>query len=225
MCPSSSKSDIETIPYSLLAADSLSDSPFRLSESDDPDEQRLGWLGSSSIFLVRDSVSSMLSLLTSANHIAATQPDPYLSLLVGALGASIVGLLGGFAGASIQSRREHSRWVREQRIDAYRDFLRATEQMWPSQSPEQSVWRAFMDEMGSALGVLTIVGPDVVTTAASAHLDAVLDFGSVQRRRNGLEDGTPKPELQQQLIEQGARVTATRDFLVKAARQPLRIND
>ena len=45
--------------------------------------------------------------------------DPLLSLLVGALGASLIGLLGAW----IQARRDHRKWLREKRFDAYRAFL------------------------------------------------------------------------------------------------------
>jgi hypothetical protein len=41
--------------------------------------------------------------------------DPLLTLLVGALGAAALGLIGAW----IQARREHSKWRREQRLAAY----------------------------------------------------------------------------------------------------------
>jgi hypothetical protein len=45
--------------------------------------------------------------------------DPLLSLLVGAFGAAILGLIGAW----IQSRREHRKWLRERRYEAYRAFM------------------------------------------------------------------------------------------------------
>lgn len=45
--------------------------------------------------------------------------DPWISLLVGALGASLIGLLG----AAIQAAREHRKWLRERRFEAYRAFM------------------------------------------------------------------------------------------------------
>lgn len=45
--------------------------------------------------------------------------DPLLSLLVGAFGAALLGLIGAW----IQSRREHRKWLRERRYEAYRAFM------------------------------------------------------------------------------------------------------
>jgi hypothetical protein len=47
-----------------------------------------------------------------------------VSLLIGALGAAVIGVIGAAAGALIQSRREHKKWLREKRYDAYLDLLR-----------------------------------------------------------------------------------------------------
>jgi hypothetical protein len=44
---------------------------------------------------------------------------PLFSLLVGALGAAILGLVGAW----IQSRREHQKWLRERRYEAYKAFM------------------------------------------------------------------------------------------------------
>lgn len=41
----------------------------------------------------------------------------------------LLALLGGLLGAGIQGRREHSRWVREQRFEAYQRALRFIEHM------------------------------------------------------------------------------------------------
>lgn len=46
--------------------------------------------------------------------------DPtVLALISGASTAAVIGLLGAW----IQSRREHSKWLRERRFEAYRDFM------------------------------------------------------------------------------------------------------
>jgi len=147
--------------------------------------------------------------------------DPLVSLLVGAFGAALLGLFGAW----VQFGREHARWIREQRIDAYKTFLRVTEMMWPAQSPDRTVWRAHMDDMSAALGEVTLVGPDLVTTAAADYLDAVLGFASVQRKVNGVEDGKPRPRLEPHLRLLAARTNAARDALVTAARAPLKIRN
>jgi hypothetical protein len=50
--------------------------------------------------------------------------DPVVSLLVGALGATVVGGIGAFVGSWIQARRERARWVREMRANSYQRMLR-----------------------------------------------------------------------------------------------------
>lgn len=45
--------------------------------------------------------------------------DPTLQILLTVFGAALVTALAGFAGAWLQGRREHARWVRERRYDAY----------------------------------------------------------------------------------------------------------
>lgn len=55
-----------------------------------------------------------------ANDIVSNMTvDPLFSLLIGAFGASLVGLLG----AMVQSKREHTKWLRAQRLDAYGRFM------------------------------------------------------------------------------------------------------
>ena len=49
--------------------------------------------------------------------------DPLVALLVGAFGAAMLTVLGGLLGAWIQSIRDHRKWLRERRFEAYRDFM------------------------------------------------------------------------------------------------------
>jgi hypothetical protein len=154
---------------------------------------------------------------------AVATVDPLLYVLAGALGAAGLTAVAGFIGAWINSRRDHKRWEREQRLDAYRGFLRMTEQVWPMQSKEQADWRAHQDAMSSALGEVTLVGPNEVLTAATVYLDAVLDFASVQRKLNGVEDGVKRPELQRDFEAAAVKANALRDQLVLSGREALRI--
>ncbi len=41
------------------------------------------------------------------------------AIVGGALGGALVTAVGGFVGAAIQTRRDHQRWVREKRYEAY----------------------------------------------------------------------------------------------------------
>jgi len=114
------------------------------------------------------------------------QVDPVLSLLVGALGAALIGLLGAW----IQSRREHARWIREQRFDAYRDFFRVAERL--AQIPDVDIEdgeQEFMDRFRSAIGTVRLVGPERVVRAATAHgLAAIVYARTVAREEPTAEE-------------------------------------
>ena len=56
--------------------------------------------------------------------------DPTAQLLLTIFGAALVTALAGLAGAGLQGRREHKRWVRQERLAAYLDFLRFAHGMW-----------------------------------------------------------------------------------------------
>lgn len=95
--------------------------------------------------------------------------DPLLSLLVGALGAALLGLLG----ASIQSRREHARWVRERRHEAYNAFMRVAERVRNrDQEANATAEASYYTRVFEALGSIRLVGPDAVIEAARSYGDA-----------------------------------------------------
>jgi len=99
------------------------------------------------------------------------QIDPTLYLIAGAFGASIVGLMGGVVGAWIQSRREHSRWVRELREKAYRELLsviglnRLTEDGRRDSNSEAD------RRTSEALAAIRLVGPNSVEEAATRYVE------------------------------------------------------
>ena len=96
------------------------------------------------------------------------QNDPLLYLVAGAFGASIVGLVGGFIGSAIQSRREHVRWLREQRLIALDRFVRLLDR-FPDVSdgaeptPEDS---DAVDDLSAAVASIDLLGPQSVSEAA-----------------------------------------------------------
>ena len=95
--------------------------------------------------------------------------DPLLSLLVGALGAALLGLLG----ATIQARREHARWVRERRHEAYDAFMRLAERVRNrDQEANAAAEASYYARVFEALGSIRLVGPDAVIEAARAYGDA-----------------------------------------------------
>lgn len=141
------------------------------------------------------------------------QNDPLLYLVAGAFGASLVALAGGLFGAWLQSRREHSRWVREQRHAAYLDSIRAIEvmiQTWPKDGkPPVERYEA----VRAALAHVMLLGPDTVK-------DAILEFLSASNWSNALRN-------QDGLDEQREKATddlyAARDEVMRAARKVLGI--
>lgn len=156
-------------------------------------------------------------------QVASTLPiDPVVSFIVGALGAAILTVLGGLLVLWLTTRSDHARWVRSERIAAYGAFLKVAETTWAMQSPDRAVWRAHMDDMASALAPVRIVGPDSIATAAEKHMDAALNFGSIQRKVNGVENGVPQPSLDPELQLAGAASQATRAAFVAVARKHLK---
>lgn len=62
-----------------------------------------------------------------AAAVAAPVLDPTAQILLTVFGAALVTALAGFAGAWLQGRREHARWVRERRYDAYVSAMQVAE--------------------------------------------------------------------------------------------------
>jgi hypothetical protein len=105
--------------------------------------------------------------------------DPVLTFFVGALGASVVGMIGALIGAATQSRREHRRWVRQERLVVYRRFLDLAER---DPEPETSDYAAYMAKLGSALAAVELLGPDGVAEKAAAHFHAAIDYSRAADR-------------------------------------------
>ncbi|MDO7881780.1 hypothetical protein [Antiquaquibacter soli] len=103
--------------------------------------------------------------------VAVASIDPLLSLLVGALGAALIGLLGAW----IQSRREHFRWVREVRMDAYRGYLSWAERM-PRDEVTEEEYADYLQDLAAALSAVLLVGPKTVAEAATHHMHATFDI-------------------------------------------------
>jgi hypothetical protein len=150
-------------------------------------------------------------------------PDAFWTFVLGVFGASALTLVGTFIGSALQNRRDHVRWVRENRLDAYRDFLAKAELTWPSQSKDLTVWRTYMDDIGTALVVVRLVGPDEVSTAGESHLNELLTLGGLQRKVNGVDDGVKHPELQGDYLASAQRMHGTRESFVIATRAALNI--
>ena len=97
--------------------------------------------------------------------------DPLLSLLIGAFGASVVGLAGALLGAWLQSRREHSRWTRDKRFEAYAalfelDERRRDVEQRGADSPEAA---EYLRELARVKALLRIFGSEQMRAAIEAH--------------------------------------------------------
>lgn len=66
-------------------------------------------------------------MIQSAAVSAVTTIDPTAQVLLTIFGAALVTALAGFAGAWLQGRREHARWVRERRYEAYVSAMQVAE--------------------------------------------------------------------------------------------------
>jgi hypothetical protein len=89
-----------------------------------------------------------------------------VSLAGGAVSAAVLGLIGAWIGR----RSEHKKWLREERLDAYRDYLQTLEtyaSIFRVDAPWDQVTIKSLAEdlMGKAAGVL-LLGPEPVADAA-----------------------------------------------------------
>ena len=105
------------------------------------------------------------------------QLDPVISLLVGALGASLIGLFGAW----VQSRREHARWLREKRYEGHLAFLRLTDrhttnaQLGRGPKTKDDVKEA-IEEINEVVSAISLIGPETLLAEARRLRAAAADF-------------------------------------------------
>lgn len=80
--------------------------------------------------------------------------ETLFSLLVGALGAALLGLLGAW----IQSRREHIRWLRAERLKAYVDVLQVLTRM-PEDKEIRATDAEWLRSFSDATAAVEMLGP------------------------------------------------------------------
>ena len=139
--------------------------------------------------------------------------DALLSVLVGALGASLLGLLGAW----IQSRREHTRWVREQRFAAYNGLMKLAERVRSRDTSDASGDTEHFEQLFQSLGTLRLVGPAEVLEAARAFGEAASEFERLP--------STDDPDTADRRAELAARMSTTRRALVELMRKELGMQD
>lgn len=142
-------------------------------------------------------------------------------------------VIAGFVGAAIANRREHAKWTREHRMNAYRDFLREAERP-PEGERDPRLWSAYLDELGVAYATIELVGPDLVAEAALDHFLSALDYSSARDHAGAAWDSEHGSEeekaaeikrLDDALEVETDRQRKTRRAFVLAARKELSIED
>lgn len=150
--------------------------------------------------------------------------DPLFSLLVGALGAGSLTVSGALLGAWLQARREHGRWVRERRFEAYLEFLRIVERH-PKLSIPAAEFDAYLNEVVDAKMTVMLVGPDRVEEAATRHEDALgalVVYEELEPTGKKVKDDAWE-EYREGLAAALDSQRATRNAFLRAAQRELRI--
>jgi hypothetical protein len=146
--------------------------------------------------------------------------DPIVSLIVGAFGAAALTLLGALLGAWLQARREHSRWLRDQRFAIYLALLELQRRRpeVESMSVQSEESRQYMKEMARVQGGIALLGPRRMRDAIEAHSVATATFMSAPKHPD-------QPRQLEVISEAFHEVQKATDALLTAARKELKIHD
>jgi hypothetical protein len=114
----------------------------------------------------------ILMLQTMLEQVDASEDLTVVSLL-SIFGGVVVTVLAGLIGAWIQSRREHTKWRRDQRLVAYVELLAATDNyLGAAHRGDEHEMAPIMKAMLSASARARLLGPASVYTAAVELQDA-----------------------------------------------------
>lgn len=121
--------------------------------------------------------------------------DPLVALFVGAFGAA--GLAGIFTlvGLRIQANREHERWVRQQRLAAYLDYVRLAEKVPTINSRTGEEAKKFSDDLQAANATLRLLGPEHVFNAATSLTVAALRVAQMKAEPDANRDELPAADI------------------------------
>lgn len=126
--------------------------------------------------------------------------DSTLLAILSIFGGALLTACAGFLGAWIQGRREHRRWIRERRFDAYVDIIslhneiqgaeigrRVFNQAEGKNGKEHLLYVhvALATRFPSALSAVALLGPRSVTEASKAVM-AVKDSGDWAVRESAM---------------------------------------
>lgn len=119
---------------------------------------------------------------------ASTSPiDPLFALLIGAFGAALLTVSGGLIGVWVQSIREHRKWLRERRFEAYLEFMTDMAQISNVLRAEPTAANAeklkakledWSDAMDRSMDSVSILGPKKVNAAGQDWMSATLAFAT-----------------------------------------------
>lgn len=119
--------------------------------------------------------------------------DPLWALLIGAFGAALLTVIGGLIGAWIQAVREHRKWLRERRFEAYLDFMNGMSELSEIADIEPNLENAErIKTMAEALtrrllssgDAVSMLGPRAVNAAGTDWLGAATTFISDRTEAN-----------------------------------------
>lgn len=100
--------------------------------------------------------------------------DPTILALLSIFGGVLLTIVAGGIGALVQHRREHSKWLRDQRIRVYSEHLAATDDfLRAAQNGDPAEAQVVAAASIRALSALQLAGPDKVFKAASAFQAAM----------------------------------------------------
>lgn len=129
----------------------------------------------------------------SATAESVTAIDPLIALLVGAFGAALLTVIGGLIGAWIQSIRDHRKWLRERRFEAYRDFMINMSQLsslvrtkinLANAGSVKSRLDVLTDEIVRSCEAVSMLGPRAVNAAGQDWLGAALNLATENSEAN-----------------------------------------
>lgn len=147
-------------------------------------------------------------------HLADDSASATINAAWIAFGGGLVGIVFTLAitlvGATIESRREHKKWIRDQRLRAYADHLAATDNFLRAAKHDEdnSEFSAVTTDSIRSLSVVQLVGPDAVSASASIFQDATKE---VAKRVNLHPRDPALDELDEnRLAKRRAFITAAR---------------
>ena len=142
--------------------------------------------------------------------------DPTVLALLSIFGGVVLTITAGAIGALIQHRREHGKWLRDQRLRVYTEFLAAHDGLirindsGSEPGTEQRLIRS--------VGAVQLVGPDDVSAAAIKHSEVMMGMvgAAIQRRaQRKASAAATDAEVQAATVTRGEFMRLARQYVQK----------